>query len=65
MRETQVRSLGWEHPLEKEMASHSRILAWRNSSILALENPMDRGVWWAAVHGATESQTGLGDSHCH
>ena len=32
MRETQVRSLGWEDPLEKEMATHSSIL----------ENPMDR-----------------------
>ena len=32
MQETQemrVRSLGWEDPLEKEMATHSRILAWR------------------------------------
>ena len=29
MRETQVRSLGREDPLEKEMAIHSRILAWR------------------------------------
>ena len=27
MRETQVRSLGWEDPLEKEMAIHSSILA--------------------------------------
>ena len=27
--ETQVRSLGQEDPLEKEMAIHSRILAWR------------------------------------
>ena len=27
--ETQVRSLGWEDPLEKEMAIHSSILAWR------------------------------------
>ena len=26
---TQVRSLGWEDPLEKEMATHSGILAWR------------------------------------
>ena len=34
-RETQVRSLGWEDPLEKGMTTHS--------SILALENPMDRG----------------------
>ena len=29
MRETQVRSLGWEDPLEKEMATHSSTLAWR------------------------------------
>ena len=29
MQETQVRSLGWEDPLEKEMATHSSVLAWR------------------------------------
>ena len=29
IRETQVRSLGWEDSLEKEMATHSSILAWR------------------------------------
>ena len=29
MRETRVRSLGWEDPLEKEMAIHSSILAWK------------------------------------
>ena len=29
MRETWVPSLGWEDPLEKEMATHSSILAWR------------------------------------
>ena len=28
-RETQVQSLGQEDPLEKEMATHSRILAWK------------------------------------
>ena len=28
MQETQVLSLGWEDPLEKEMATHSSILAW-------------------------------------
>ena len=27
--ETQVRSLGWEDPLDKEMATHSSILAWK------------------------------------
>ena len=29
MQETQVGSLGWEDPLEKEMATHSSVLAWR------------------------------------
>ena len=29
VRETQVRSLGWEDPLEKEMPTHSRTLAWK------------------------------------
>ena len=29
MQETQVQSLGWEDPLEKGMAIHSSILAWR------------------------------------
>ena len=31
MRETWVRSLGWEDPLEKEMATHSSTLAWRST----------------------------------
>ena len=29
MQETQVQSLGWEDPLEKGMATHSSILAWK------------------------------------
>ena len=29
MRETRVQSLGWEDPLEKEMAAHSSTLAWK------------------------------------
>ena len=29
MQETWVRSLGWEDPLEKEMATHSSVLAWK------------------------------------
>ena len=36
VQETWVRSLGWEDPLEKEMATHSSILAWR---IPWTENP--------------------------
>ena len=49
MWETQVRSLGWEDPLEEEMATHFSILAWRN--------PMDRGALWTTVHGVVKSQT--------
>ena len=37
MLETQVRSLGWEDPLEKEMATHFSTVAWKN--------PMERGAW--------------------
>ena len=51
IQETQVQSVGWEDPLEKEMATHSNILAW--------ENPMDRGAWRATVQGVTKSQTRL------
>ena len=50
--ETQVRSLGWEDPLEQQMATHSSILAWKNL--------MD-GAWYAAVHGVTKSRTRLSD----
>ena len=53
MQVTQVWSLGWEDPLEKEMATHSSILAWRIA--------MDRGAWWATVHGVVKSQTWLSD----
>ena len=53
MQETWVQSLGWEDPLEEDMATHSSILAWRI--------PMDRGAWQAAVHGFTKSQTRLSD----
>jgi len=53
MQETWVRSLGWEDPLEEGMATYSSILAWRI--------PMDRGAWWATVHGVTKSQTRLSD----
>ena len=29
-----------------------------------LENPMDRGAWWATVHGVAQSQTRLSDTAC-
>ena len=31
MQETQVQSLGWEDPLEKEMATHSSTIAWKST----------------------------------
>ena len=39
--------------LEEGMATPSSILAWRL--------PMDRGAWWATVHGVTQSQTQQSD----
>ena len=51
MQETQVWSLCGEDPLEKGMATHFSIFAWRI--------PVDRGAWWAAVHGVAKSQTRL------
>ena len=47
MRETWVRSLGWEDPLEEGIATHS--------SILALRIPMDRGACRATVHAVIKS----------
>ena len=51
MQKTQVQSLGWENPLEKEMVNplqHS-----------CLENSVDRGSWPVTVHGVSKSQTRL------
>ena len=50
MQETWVQSVGWEDPLEKEMATHSSILAWRipwteESDVLHI------------VHGLSKSRT--------
>ena len=120
VQETRVQSLGWEDPLEEEMATHSSILAWdfpwtekpgglqsmgsqrvghdwaintftfwwlsgkesackvgnpcltldwedleeemeTHSSILAWENPMDRGAWWARVYRVAKSRKWLSD----
>ena len=56
MQETQVQSLGWEDPLEKGMATHSSILAWRTP--------------WTEEPGelqstGSQSQTWLSDEHFH
>ena len=47
MEETWICSLGREDPPEGSPLQYSR-----------LENPLDRGAWWAAVHGVTQRQTG-------
>ena len=49
MQEMPIWSLGLEDPLEEEMATHSSILAWNN--------PMGRGAWWATVHVVAKSET--------
>ena len=50
MQETWFRSLGWEGPLEKGMATHS--------SILARRIPMDKEAWWGySPWGHKESDT--------
>ena len=50
--ESQVQSLGWEDPLEKEMATPLVFLPG---------NSMDGGAWWAVVHGVDKSRTQLSD----
>ena len=49
--------VGWEDTLEKGMAIHFSVLAWRI--------PMDRGAWQATVHVVTKSQTQLRDYAWH
>ena len=46
MQEKRVQSLGREDPLEKGMGTHS---------CSGLENAVDRGAWWATVHGVAKS----------
>ena len=53
MRETWVRSLGWEDPLEKGMATHSGILAWKIPWTEEPGGPQSMGV--------IKSQTQLSD----
>ena len=52
MHETQIQSLGQEDPLEKEIGN---LLQYS-----CLENPMDRGAWWAVVHGVSRVAHDLG-----
>ena len=50
VQETWVQSLGWEDALEKEMATHSGIVAWKIP---------DRGAWQAKIYGVVKNQTQL------
>ena len=53
IQDTWVRSLGLEDPLEKGNGNPLQ------SS--CLKNSMDRGAWWATVHGVAKCQTQLSD----
>ena len=44
-----INRFGWKDPLKEEKANPLQYSC--------LENPTDRGAWWATVHGVTESQT--------
>ena len=54
IQETWVQSLSQEDPLEKGMATHSSLLAWRIPWT-------EGGAWWAIVHGLSKSWTRLND----
>ena len=49
MHETRIHSLGWEDPLQKELATHSSILAWR--------------IPWAEEHSGVQSMGSQGLRH--
>ena len=49
MWEIRVQPLGRENPLEEEMATQLQYFS--------LGNSMDKGAWWATVHGFTKSNT--------
>ena len=49
--------MDWEDPLEEKVVTHSSIPAWKN--------PMDRGTWWAMVHGGHQKSQAQRDSRAH
>ena len=55
VQETQVHSLGWKGPLEKETATHTQYSG--------LETSTDRGAWQTTVHGVAQSRTPLRAFH--
>ena len=59
MQETQVRSLGWEDPLEKEMATHSSTLAWKIPWMEEHDRLQSMGSQRIGCNGATSIFTSL------
>ena len=60
MQETQVQPPGWEDPLEKEMATHSSILAWRipwTEEPHGQKSPTDYSPWGCEESDTTERLT--------
>ena len=62
MRETEVRSLGWEDPLEEGMTTHSSILAWR---IPWTEEPGGLCSPWGGKESDTIEQLTNTPAHTH
>ena len=52
VQETQVQSLGQKIPWRRE---------WQPTQVFLPEISVDRGAWWATVHGVAKSQTQLSD----
>ena len=63
MWETWVRSLGWEDPLQKGTVTFCSLGTPLGIPLQysGLEYSMDRGFWWATVHGVAKNQTRLSD----
>ena len=55
MQEAWVQSMGWEDPWRRE---------WQPTPVFLPGNSMDRGCWWAIVHGVAKSQTRLSKRTC-
>ena len=46
---------------KNKMYNMEVVSQWHPTPVLSLENPMDGGAWWAAVHGVAKSRTQLSD----
>ena len=68
MQETQVQSLGWEDPLEKEMATHSSTLAWKilwkkkPGGLLSIGSQRVRHDWATSLYFANKGPSSQGYS---